>query len=393
MEELKMAVEGEATAPPLPPPLPNPAPVPVSPETEVEAFKRRIDGIIFKADELEKMVNEVVQFYASKKQANNSKGSSVAREKDKDKLVGVSNSNSGVDNSGGKSNDKMQADGCRNVVGCSRRMQELMRQFGTILRQITNHKWAWPFLEPVDVKGLGLDDYYEVIKKPMDFHTIQTRMEAKDDTRYKNVREIYSDVRLVFTNAMKYNKERSDVHVMAKTLLDKFEEKWLQLLPKVVEEETRKKEDEAQELVNTHIAQEAAIARLARDTDNELNELSLHLEDIRKVVVQRCRKMSTDEKRKLGVGLSNLSPENLNKALEIIAQDNPTFQSTAEEVDLDMDAQSESTLWRLKFFVKEALELQAKNNASKGDDNSKRKKEICDALAKTAKKRNKRLSS
>jgi hypothetical protein len=35
---------------------------------------------------------------------------------------------------------------------------------------------------------------------------------------------------------MKYNDERSDVHVMAKTLLGKFEEKWLQFLPKVTEE-------------------------------------------------------------------------------------------------------------------------------------------------------------
>jgi len=28
--------------------------------------------------------------------------------------------------------------------------------------QITQHKWAWPFMQPVDVKGLGLHDYYEV---------------------------------------------------------------------------------------------------------------------------------------------------------------------------------------------------------------------------------------
>lgn len=55
--------------------------------------------------------------------------------------------------------------------------------------------------------------------------------------------------------------------------------------------------------------------------------------------------------------------------------------------------QSESTLWKLKFFVKSALELQAKNSASKADDICKRKKEICDAPAKTAKKRNKKLSS
>ena len=70
----------------------------------------------------------------------------------------------------------------------------------------------------------------------MDFSTIKNQMEAKDSTGYKNVREICSDVRLVFKNAMKYNDEISDVHVMAKTLLAKFEEKWLQLLPKVTEE-------------------------------------------------------------------------------------------------------------------------------------------------------------
>lgn len=70
----------------------------------------------------------------------------------------------------------------------------------------------------------------------MDIGTIKTKMEAKDGTGYKNVREIYADVRLVFKNAMKYNDEKDDVHVMAKTLLEKFEEKWLQLLPKVAEE-------------------------------------------------------------------------------------------------------------------------------------------------------------
>lgn len=68
--------------------------------------------------------------------------------------------------------------------------------------------------------------------------------------------------------------------------------------------------------------------------------------------------------------------------------------------------QSELTLWRLKFFVKDALEVQGKIT-SKGDNSnsvnlavtnpnisaaSKRKKEICDALVKNAKKRNKKPS-
>lgn len=70
----------------------------------------------------------------------------------------------------------------------------------------------------------------------MDFSTIKSKMEAKDGAGYKNVREMCADVRLIFKNAMRYNEERDDVHVMAKTLLAKFEEKWLQLLPKVDEE-------------------------------------------------------------------------------------------------------------------------------------------------------------
>ena len=61
--------------------------------------------------------------------------------------------------------------------------------------------------------------------------------------------------------------------------------------------------------------------------------------------------------------------------------------------------QTESTLWRLKFFVKDALEVQGKSSASKGDNtnttttatNNKRKKEICDAIAKTANKKSKKL--
>lgn len=61
-------------------------------------------------------------------------------------------------------------------------------------------------------------------------------MEAKDETAYKNVREICADVRLIFKNAMKYNDEKNDIHIMAKTLLAKFEEKWFLFLPKVVEE-------------------------------------------------------------------------------------------------------------------------------------------------------------
>ncbi|CAL0303067.1 unnamed protein product [Lupinus luteus] len=345
---------------------------------QMEGFKHRVDNIISKVDKLEQKVHDIEIFYSSvnEKQTYVPKGSSATKDKDKEKHV--------------SSIKKQQQDTSHRESAASKRMQDLMRHFGTILRQITQHKWAWPFMQPVDVEGLGLNDYYEVIDKPMDFSTIKNQMEAKDAAGYKNVREICADVRLVFKNAMKYNDEKSDVHVMAKTLLAKFEEKWLQLLPKVTEEEERREEEEAEAQLAMQLAQEAAHAKMARDLSNELYEVDMHLEELREMVVRRCRKLSTEEKRKLGVALTRLSPEDLSKALAIVAENNPSFQSNVEEVDLDMDAQSESTLWRLKFFVKEALEVQGKNSGTidgnEKHSNNKRKKEICDAIAKTSKK-------
>jgi len=108
------------------------------PETTVaRRFSNQVDALISKADEvkqisqfhgqfgperfnlwlillwtyvqLEQRVKEVSDFYANKKQPNSSKGSSSAL---KDKI-----------------------DGGRKEVFCSKKMQEVMRQFGTILKQ------------------------------------------------------------------------------------------------------------------------------------------------------------------------------------------------------------------------------------------------------------------
>lgn len=71
----------------------------------------------------------------------------------------------------------------------------------------------------------------------MDLGTIKNKMDAKDASGYQHVQEVYQDVRLVFSNAMKYNPEGSDVYVMSKTLSEKFEEKWKTLVePKLHEE-------------------------------------------------------------------------------------------------------------------------------------------------------------
>lgn len=360
--------------------------------TASENFGRSVDEMVGKVDQIEQRLNEVEHFYSntSKKQSNTPRGGSILKDKEKQM----------------SSFRRRQQDASRREAAGSRRMQELMRQFGTILRQITQHKWAEPFMEPVDVKGLGLHDYFEVIEKPMDFSTIKNKMEAKDGSGYKHVREICADVRLIFKNAMKYNEERDDVHVMAKTLLGKFEEKWLQLLPKVDEEEKRRKEEEAEAQQDMQLAQEAAHAKMAKDLTIELDEVDMQLEELRDLVLQKCRKISTEDRKQLGNALTKLSPDDLNKALLIVAQNDPTFQPTATEVELDMNAQSESTLWKLKFFVQDVLHTQGKSPVSvktnnintsnllnnNNNNNNKRRREFYDALAKSSQKKSKKPS-
>ena len=69
-------------------------------------------------------MNEVEQYYltASKKQSNTSKGTSAAKDKDKENKI--------------NSFKKRQQDASRKEVAAAKRMQELMRQFGTILRLV-----------------------------------------------------------------------------------------------------------------------------------------------------------------------------------------------------------------------------------------------------------------
>lgn len=82
--------------------------------------------------------------------------------------------------------------------------------------------YAWPFYQPVDAELLGLHDYHDIIKKPMDFGTVKKKM---DNREYRTPQDFAADVRLIFTNCYKYNPADHDVVAMARKLQDVFEVK------------------------------------------------------------------------------------------------------------------------------------------------------------------------
>jgi E1A/CREB-binding protein len=110
---------------------------------------------------------------------------------------------------------------------------ELKSKCIDLLKELQTHEHGWVFASPVNPVELGLDDYFDIIKKPMDFGTIQKNLEAGT---YHSFDDFKSDVRLTFENAMKYNEEKTPVHEMAKQLKKKFEQDFKKFM-KVMEKE------------------------------------------------------------------------------------------------------------------------------------------------------------
>ncbi|OAY66518.1 Transcription factor GTE4 [Ananas comosus] len=96
----------------------------------------------------------------------------------------------------------------------------------SLLRRLLRHRHAWLFDAPVDVRGLGLRDYYAVIRSPMDLGTVRARLEKG---RYRSPGAFAADVRLTFRNAMAYNFRGDDAYAMAEELSEVFETRWAEI--------------------------------------------------------------------------------------------------------------------------------------------------------------------
>jgi len=107
----------------------------------------------------------------------------------------------------------------------SRKMAE-MAECTEILNFLLTKKESEPYSAPVDWEFYGLTDYPEIIKKPMDLGTIKKRL---DGAKYSDAQKFASDVRLVWSNAMTYNRPDSDIYQTADKLSKLFERRFAKL--------------------------------------------------------------------------------------------------------------------------------------------------------------------
>ncbi|XP_055707432.1 nucleosome-remodeling factor subunit NURF301 isoform X3 [Phlebotomus papatasi] len=82
-----------------------------------------------------------------------------------------------------------------------------------LMKQITTHKNAWPFMEPVDPQEAP--DYYKVIKDPMDLVKVEERIDTK---WYTTLSQFIADMTKIFDNCRYYNPKESPFYKCAESL-------------------------------------------------------------------------------------------------------------------------------------------------------------------------------
>ncbi|XP_073155975.1 uncharacterized protein [Henckelia pumila] len=274
-----------------------------------------------------------------------------------------------------------------------------IKSCSSLLQRLMKHNHGWVFNEPVNAKALGLHDYHEIIKHPMDLGTIKTRLSQK---WYKSPREFAEDVRLVFRNAMTYNPKGQDVHFMAEQLSQIFEERWQILeteynpywkyqmyLDAGLPTPTFRKAVPQSHFVPASALGSAAAppfpalvpsyapAPVATPTPyaSDGHVRTLDRPDLIATpmavdpIIQRPfigrtpapkkpkakdldkRDMTYDEKQKLSTNLQSLPAEKLDAIVQIIKRRSTALSQNDDEIEVDIDRVDTETLWELDRFV------------------------------------------
>ncbi|KAJ4982294.1 hypothetical protein NE237_033131 [Protea cynaroides] len=252
--------------------------------------------------------------------------------------------------------------------GMDKYSSQVFKSCGDLLGKLMKHKHGWVFNTPVDVKGLGLHDYYTIIKHPMDLGTVKSRL---NKNWYKSPREFAEDVRLTFRNAMTYNPKGQDVHVMAEELANMFEDKWA-----VVEAEfslNSRFGTDHDAVLPTPTWRKALPPPPYPDMRRTLDRsesMTLPIDSTMKpsnfappgpgrtaapkkpkAKDPHKRDMTYEEKQRLSTNLQSLPSEKLDNIVQIIKKRNSSLSQHDDEIEVDIDSVDAETLWELDRFV------------------------------------------
>lgn len=169
---------------------------------------------------------------------------------------------------------------------------ERMKYCASILKELLSkrhYSYAWPFYVPVDAEGLGLDDYYDLIKHPMDLGTVKQNM---DQNKYRKPDDFAADIRLIFTNCYKYNPSDHEVVGMGRKLQDIFEMKYAKM------PESNNNSDDQGESSSANSGSDYDSSDESESDDDEYNRTLQALQDQLKEINAKIESLTRNKRNK-----------------------------------------------------------------------------------------------
>nr|CAG8621946.1 9526_t:CDS:2 [Entrophospora candida] len=206
------------------------------------------------------------------------------------------------------------------------------------LKKRQHSAYAYPFYEPVDAEKLGIPEYPNIIKNPMDLSTIYNKLEKEE---YTSAEEFEADIRLMFDNCYKFNAPGTDVYNMGKQLEKVFDKKWAerpipQLSP-TVREGIKEEEESASDKESEQAKHLKALQKHLAALSSQLNQYRKSGKAKNKKPTKKLTKKPTKSKSKSDAdALTDAMPKakrrRISKAeIETIVKEDDDKELTADQ--------------------------------------------------------------
>uniref|UniRef100_A0A1J3H5I7 Transcription factor GTE11 n=1 Tax=Noccaea caerulescens TaxID=107243 RepID=A0A1J3H5I7_NOCCA len=222
-----------------------------------------------------------------------------------------------------------------------------MKQCETLLKRLMSHPDGWLFNTPVDVVKLNIPDYFTIIKHPMDFGTVKSKLTSGT---YSSPSEFSADVRLTFSNAMTYNPPGNDVYVMADSLSKFFEVRWKTIQKK----SSGTKSEPSNSATHTETIDIPVSAPLAKKRKMDADSF---LEPAMRVMVN-------EDRVKLGRDLGSLTEFPLHIINFLRDHSSKEGEPGDDEIEIDINDLSHDALFHLRDLLDELLQENQKKDSN-----------------------------
>jgi bromodomain-containing factor 1 len=283
-----------------------------------------------------------------------------------------------------------------------KKYQQELKFCESVLTELLKPKYAavsYPFVSPVDPVALNIPSYLKIIRKPMDFGTIEKNLKAGV---YQSAKDFYTDAQLVFGNCYKFNPEGDAVNKMGHQLEEIFEGLWKEKSawlaqhapapehsPAYSDEDDEEEDEEDEEVADPAQAQflaiqqqiaalnETAQALLQQQKGGKRPSPKASLKKKKslkrapsvvnaplsvpppvkpgrsKARAKAPAPLSFTQKQEISEGISTLGDADMRKAVQIIRNGCPHLANVHDdEMELDMDEINDETLRELFKFIK-----------------------------------------